>query len=172
MWYSILIIVQSTVASIHESSGVFHLSAVLATRFFQHHKMDQATAVLSEFSDSTKSKTYAAMSALSNIHVSTLWHRAHRRRSRREKAEGQQYLTPSEEKALVHYLLRISNNGFPIPVKFLRSLALIIARQRSSAFQVPPADETVRPPGKNWAEASNKRHPILKARRVKTLDWN
>jgi len=66
----------------------------------------------------------------------------------------------------------MSNNGFPIPVKFLRSLALIIARQRSSTFQVPPAGEMVYPPGNVWAQGFYKRHPILKARRVKTLDWN
>ena len=90
----------------------------------------------------------------------------------REKAEGQQYLTPSEEKALASYLLRMSNNGFPIPVKFLRSLALIIACQRSSSLQAPSANKMIRPPGKNWAQGFYKRHPELKSRRVKPLDWN
>ncbi|KAF2186407.1 hypothetical protein K469DRAFT_573585, partial [Zopfia rhizophila CBS 207.26] len=52
-----------------------------------------------------------------------------------DKAKGQQYPTPSEEKALVEYLLQMSTNGFPVLVKYLRSLALIIARQRS-VFQV------------------------------------
>ena len=36
--------------------------------------------------------------------------------------------------------------GIPIPVKFLRFLALPIARQRSSVFQVPAIDETVEAP--------------------------
>jgi hypothetical protein len=44
----------------------------------------------------------------------------------------QQYLTPSEEKTLVEYVLRMSNNGFLVPIKHLRSLAFIIVRQRSS----------------------------------------
>ncbi|KAF2180770.1 hypothetical protein K469DRAFT_729696 [Zopfia rhizophila CBS 207.26] len=32
------------------------------------------------------------------------------------KARGQQYLTPLEKEALVRYLLRMANNGFPIPI--------------------------------------------------------
>jgi hypothetical protein len=66
----------------------------------------------------------------------------------------------------------MSNNGFPIPVKFLRSLAVIIVRQRSSAFQISASDETIRPPGKNWPQGFYKCHPMLKVRRVKALDRN
>ena len=94
-----------------------------------------------------------------------------RQRSRREKAEGRQYLTPSGEKALADYLLRMSNNGFPIPVKFLHSLAVIIKRQCSSIFQIPAPDDMIRLPGKNWAQGFYKRHQGLKTRKVKALDW-
>jgi hypothetical protein len=66
----------------------------------------------------------------------------------------------------------MSKNGFPIPVKYLPSLAFIIARQRSSVFQAPASDVTIKPPGKNWPQAFHKRHPELKAKRVKALDWN
>ncbi|OCK80541.1 hypothetical protein K432DRAFT_250013, partial [Lepidopterella palustris CBS 459.81] len=45
--------------------------------------------------------------------------RGHGRPWTQQKAQRQQYLTPSEEKALANYLPRISNNGFPIPVEFL-----------------------------------------------------
>src|SRR4051794_26740187 len=58
--------------------------------------------------------------------------RARGKPSRKEKAANQQYLTPPEEQALIEYVLRMANNGYPLPVKFLRSLAWIIARQRSS----------------------------------------
>lgn len=136
---------------------------------FTSQRMDAATAALLESHDSTKSKSYAVMAASNNVPQSTLWHRAHGRRLRRREAEGQQYLTPSEEKALLSHLLRMSNNGFPIPVKFLRSLALIIARQRSSSFRVPSANKTIHPPGKNWARGFYKRHPKLKSRRVKQI---
>jgi hypothetical protein len=103
---------------------------------------------------------------------STLWRHAHGRPSQRDKAAKQQFLTPHEENALVDYLLRMSERGYPLPVKFLRSLALVIARQRSSAFQLPTTDNNgVLPPGKNWPQAFYKRHPELKTRRVKALDW-
>jgi hypothetical protein len=100
-----------------------------------------------------------------------LWRRARGRPSRPDKAAKQQYLTPSEENALLDYVLRMSERGYPLPVKFLRSLALVIARQRSSAFQTNDAEDGVRPPGKNWPQGFYKRHPELKARRVKALDW-
>jgi hypothetical protein len=87
---------------------------------------DPVTDVLSRFNffDSENRLTYAALSDSSQIPVSTLWDRAHGRRPRKEKAAKQQYLTPQEEKALVNYALRMSRNGYPIPVKFLCSLAL------------------------------------------------
>jgi len=66
----------------------------------------------------------------------------------------------------------MSNNGFSVPIKYLRSLAVIIAHQRSSVFQAPTTDEAIRPPGKNWPQGFYKRHPELKAKRVKALDWN
>jgi hypothetical protein len=118
-----------------------------------------------------KRPTYAALSESSQILISTLWNRAHGRRPKREKAARQQYLTPQEEKALVAYALRMSRNGYPIPVKFLRFLAHVIARQRSSASCVHATD-AVKPPGKNWPQGFYKRHPELKSRRVKALDWS
>ena len=45
-------------------------------------------------------------------------------------------------------------------IKYLRSLAFIMT------------DETIRPPGKNWPQAFYRRHPELKSKRVKALDWN
>ncbi|KAF2183301.1 hypothetical protein K469DRAFT_583172, partial [Zopfia rhizophila CBS 207.26] len=83
-----------------------------------------------------------------------------------------QYLTPSEETALVGYLLRMSNNKFPVLIKYLRSLVFVIACQRSFIFQAPATNETIRPPGKNWPQTFYKRHPEVKAKRVKALDWN
>ena len=91
--------------------------------------------------------------------------------SRKDKAAKQQYLTPCEEKALVEYVLRLSARGHPLPVKYLRSLALVIARRRSSTFQIPTIHDDIRPPGKNWPQGFYKRHPELQSRRVKALDW-
>ena len=44
------------------------------------------------------------------------------------------------------------------------------------AFQAaqwrPAAKRPSKPPGKNWSKAFELRHPELKARRVKAIDWN
>jgi hypothetical protein len=96
--------------------------------------MDRASMALSEGLDPTESRTYTALLWSHRVPRTTLWNRAHRRPSVEEKAKRQQYLTPSEEKALMEYSLRMSNNGFPIPINYLRSVAFVIVRQRSSVF--------------------------------------
>jgi hypothetical protein len=78
--------------------------------------------------------TYAALCELSGVPESTLWHRDHGRDSIQQRAAKQHRLSPQEEKALVSYLLRMSANGYPLPVKFARNLAHIIILQRSSIF--------------------------------------
>jgi hypothetical protein len=74
--------------------------------------------------------------------------------------------TPPEEQALVRFLLQMSDLGSPVRIKFLPSLAFVIARQRSTA------QRALKPPGKNWAQAFERRHPELKSRRVRAIDWN
>ena len=102
---------------------------------------------------------------------STRWRHARGRPTRRDKAVRQQYITPSEEKAVLEYALRMYERGFPIPVRFLGSIAHIIKRQRSSTFQTLTADDDIKPPGKNWPQDFYKRHSELKARTVRPLDW-
>jgi hypothetical protein len=82
------------------------------------------------------------------VPLNTLYHRDHGRRSKEEKAQGQQYLTPSEEKALEKYLKLIADLGNPMRIKCLPSLAFSIARQRSTT------NKATKPPGKNWLRAS------------------
>ncbi len=84
--------------------------------------------------------------------ASTRWHRSHGRPSRAQKAISQQYLTPEEEVELRDYLLRSHRNGYPVQVKALRFLALVIARQRSSTCPIPTADPPLRAPSKNWPQ--------------------
>ena len=109
-------------------------------------------------------RTYAALAEQGDVPLSTLHHRNHGRRSREELAQSQQYLTPEEEKAIVKFLLLMANLRHPIRIKFIRSLAFSVARHRST-------DVPIKPPGKNWPRAFEKRHPELKARRVKAIDW-
>jgi hypothetical protein len=53
-----------------------------------------------------------------------------------------------------------------VRIKYLPSLAFSVARQR------PTTDKATKLPGKNWAQAFQKRHPELIARRFRALDWN
>jgi hypothetical protein len=115
--------------------------------------------------------SYAIQSRSTGIPASTLWRRANSRPSLADKAANQQYLTPQEEQALVEYVLRLADNGYPLPVKFLRSLAVVIVRQRSSIFQARDPSLKVRPPGKNWPQGFYRRHPQLRACRLRAINW-
>lgn len=53
--------------------------------------------------------TYRALADYHDVAHSTLYDRAHGQRSQEEKACGQQYLTPCEEKAIVNFILQVAN---------------------------------------------------------------
>jgi hypothetical protein len=127
--------------------------------------MDPASRALVQTLPAGVRDTYAARSEHSNVPISTLVHRRNGRRSREEQAQRQQYLNREEEKALVQFLLLMSNLGHPVRIKFIRLLAYSIARQRSTKTQ------PIKPPGKNWPKAFAERHPELQARKVKSIDW-
>lgn len=102
---------------------------------------------------------------------STLWRHARGQPILQDKASRQQYLTPREEKALLEYVLRMADRGYPLPVKFLRTLAFVIARQRTSTSAVTAAQSEIHPPGKNWPQGFYQRHPELRAKRLRPFDW-
>jgi hypothetical protein len=102
---------------------------------------------------------------------STQWHRDHGRKSRRERAVEQQLLTPREEQAIVDFVLRADSNGYPARVKDLRRYAAIILRKRDVQRGSGSAmHANSRIPGKDWPQAFCKRHPEIKAKRLKALD--
>lgn len=101
------------------------------------------------------------------VPASTRWHRKNGRSTRRDKAAKEQYLSPQEEKGLANYVLRMCQNGYPLPVKALRSLAPIIRQKRCET----PA-KAVKPPGKNWPQGFYNRNPQLKARRLRAIPWD
>ena len=70
-------------------------------------------------------------------------------------------------KGLACYVLRMCRNGYPLPVKVLRSLALVIRQRRRSS-----PEEIIKPPGKNWPQGFYKRNPLLKARRLRAITWD
>ncbi|KFZ24430.1 hypothetical protein V502_01093 [Pseudogymnoascus sp. VKM F-4520 (FW-2644)] len=105
------------------------------------------------------------MSKRNNVPLSTLHHRARGRPSKEKAAQGKQYLTPSEEIALDKYLKLMADLGNHVRIKFLPSLAFSIACQRSTT------DKAIKPPNKNWPQGFSKRHPALKSKRVRAMDW-
>jgi len=103
---------------------------------------DRASKALIEASLLGEPRIYDARLKRSGVPLTTLYYRDHRRRSREEKAEGQLYLTPSEEKALEKYLKLMADFGNPVRIKCLPTLAFSIARHRST-------NKATKPPGKN-----------------------
>jgi hypothetical protein len=73
---------------------------------------------------------------------STIWRHARSKPTRATRPLAQQYLTPSEEKAVVEYALRMYERGIPIPVKFSRYYS---AYHQASAFLHLPI-----PRGRRW----------------------
>lgn len=127
--------------------------------------MDRASQVLMQTLHTDGARSYRALAERSNVPHSTLHHRDRGRESKEAKAQRQQYLTPEEEKAVVKFLLLISNLGQPVRLKFLSSLAFCVARRRSTT------NKPIKPPGKNWPRGFEKRHPEFKVRRVRAIDW-
>jgi hypothetical protein len=125
---------------------------------------DRASKALAETSLLGEPQAYDARSKRSGVPLTTLYYRDHRRPSREAKAEGQLYLTPSEEKALEKYLKLIADLGNPMRIKCLPALAFSIARQRLT-------NKAAKPPGKNWPRGFQKRHPALKSRRMRAIAW-
>ena len=73
--------------------------------------MDRASQALAQDFPHNVRRTYAGRSDLTGVPLTTIWYRGNGRRSIEEKARGQQYLTPEEEKALVSFLLLMSDLG-------------------------------------------------------------
>jgi hypothetical protein len=128
--------------------------------------MDKASQALAHGVPTGIPSSYRAVADHSGVPYSTLYQRARGRQSIEAKAQGQQYLAPFEEKAVVDFVLHMAELGTPVRIKYIPSLAFTVTRHR------PEADRPTNPPNKNWTKAFENRHPELKARKVKALDWN
>ena len=89
--------------------------------------------------------------------LTTFYHYRYKWHSREKKAESQQYLALSEEKALEKYAKLMANLKNLVRIKYLQSFAFYIARQRSNT------KKATKPPNKNQAQAFQKRYPALKS---------
>jgi hypothetical protein len=127
--------------------------------------MDRASLALAQGLAEGVPKSLRAIADHRNVPLSTLYARARGRESIETKAQRQQYLRPFEERALVDFILEMSELGTPIRNKFIPSIALSITRHR------PETDRPAREPNKNWTKAFERRHPELQTRRAKALNW-
>ena len=127
---------------------------------------DRASKALTEGFLPGEPRTYDAISKREQVPLSTLHHRVRGRRSIEEKAQSQQHLTPCEEKAVFEFMLQMNDLGQPVRIKYSPQLAFSVTRRR------PTADRPSKPPGRNWPQAFQKRHPEPEAKRFRALDWN
>jgi hypothetical protein len=72
-------------------------------------------------------------------------------RSIDEKAESQQYFTSFEEKAVVDFVLQMAELGTPVRIMYIPSIAFSSTRHRRLPHR------PLKPPGKNWVKALEKR---------------
>jgi hypothetical protein len=128
--------------------------------------MDKASKALAQRLPTSVPRSFRTIADHTDVPRSTLHARARGRRSIKAKAQSQQYLTPAEEKAVVDFVLQMSALGTPVRIKYIPSIAFTVTRGR------PEPDRPLKPPGKNWAKSLEKRHPEIKARKVKALDWD
>jgi hypothetical protein len=89
---------------------------------------DRSSKALAEASLPGEPRTYNATSKRNRVFLITLYYRDYGRPSREAKAQGQQYLSPPEEKALEKHLILIVDLRNPVHIKCLLALAFSIAR--------------------------------------------
>jgi hypothetical protein len=128
--------------------------------------MNKASQVLAQGPPIGVPRSYRAVADHSGVTRATLHHRACGRRSVEEKAGSPRYFTPFEEETMVEFVLQMAALGTPVRIKYTPAIAFSSTRHR------PVPDRPLKPPGKNWVKALEKRHPELTARRVKAMDWN
>jgi DDE superfamily endonuclease len=128
--------------------------------------MDKASQELARSIPEGESKTFRARADRSNVPRTTLQHRARGRPSKKEKDDGQRYLYPWEEQALVRFIVQQDALGRSIRMKYLRLIAFGLASQR------PLADRPDKPPYRNLPQEFYKRRVELRASKSSALDWN
>ena len=87
--------------------------------------MDRASQALTQALPTSVPRSIRALADDADVPRSTLHARACGRRSMQAKAQSQQYLTPAEEKAMVDFVLQMSDLGAPVRIKYIPSIALL-----------------------------------------------
>ena len=89
--------------------------------------------------------------------------------SRATSHESEQYLSPTEEKILIKYILRLDSLGNPISPAFTRKLAYEIRLSRpklSNSTTLPPPSF----PGKHFVDRLRRRYPTIKGAYTRQLE--
>jgi hypothetical protein len=92
--------------------------ASVLNRCSQHHGISRHSYTLSQNVSIDAPTTWTTVSEDESGPYYIRYYRRRGRPSMREKAQGQQYLTPPEEKALVDFILQMGAVGPPISVKY------------------------------------------------------
>src|SRR5213083_2800026 len=104
--------------------------------------MDRASQVLAQGVPHGVPKSYRALADYhGDVGYTTLYYRNKGRQSIEEKALGQHYLNPCETKAVIQFLLQMSNLGQPVRIKYIPSIAYLATRHR------PIQNRPPKPPG-------------------------
>jgi hypothetical protein len=89
--------------------------------------MDKASQALAQSLPEGVSISFRGRADHTSVPRTTLQHRARGRRSKEVKNEGQRYLYPWEEKALVKFLVQQDALGRSVRIKYVRSIAFSLA---------------------------------------------
>src|SRR5436853_7753295 len=98
---------------------------------------DRASQVLAQGVPSGVPKSYRALADHGGVPRSTLHYRAHGRRSIEQQAESQQYLTSSEQNAVVKLLLQMPDHGHHVVIKYVPQTAFAVIPQRRPTHTPP-----------------------------------
>ena len=107
-----------------------------------------------------KNSKLEAVARLYNVPASTLRRRRAGRPARRDTIPNSRRLTDSEEKALVQYIIELSERAFPPRLRGVEDMANQLLRVRNA----PPV-------GKLWAHNFVKRQPELQTRYTHRYDY-
>jgi hypothetical protein len=105
--------------------------------------MDRASQVLTQGVPASIPTLYRALADHGHVPHTTLHHCAHRWQSIEEKAQSQHYLTLSEDKAVLDYLLQMTHIRQPVKMKYMPAIAFCATRQQ------PVPDRPHKPLDKN-----------------------
>jgi hypothetical protein len=104
-----------------------------------------------------------------DVRKSSLGHRRNGRRPRQEAHQGEQIFSPAAEKAIVRWLERLDELGFPARIDHLMGLVVEMAKDPKNR-QVQMQKDQKNVIGKNWITRFLNRHDYLAAKFASRLD--